>query len=55
MSSTNATASTADDQAAAIAAMLAALPPLDRMALVSIWIETLIYGMFPVAEVNVPH
>ncbi len=45
----NATATTPalspDDQAAAAAAaMLAALPPLDRMSLISIWIETLLYG-----------
>ena len=35
---------TADEQAAAIAALLASLPPLDRMSLISIWIETLLYG-----------
>lgn len=47
-SAANATATTgssADSQAAAIAAMLASLPPLGRMALVSIWIETLLFGM----------
>ncbi|KAI0794048.1 hypothetical protein C8Q74DRAFT_1365574 [Fomes fomentarius] len=35
-----------DEQAAAaVAAMLAALPPLDRMGLISIWVETLLYGI----------
>lgn len=34
----------AGDPAAAAAALLAALPPLDKMSLVAIWIETVLYG-----------
>ncbi|KAI0629131.1 hypothetical protein C8Q77DRAFT_307220 [Trametes polyzona] len=33
------------DPAAAAAALLAALPPLDKMSLVAIWIETVLYGI----------
>ncbi|OJT02888.1 hypothetical protein TRAPUB_6558 [Trametes pubescens] len=35
----------AGDPAAAAAALLAALPPLDKMSLVAIWIETVLYGI----------
>lgn len=34
----------AGDPDAAAAALLAALPPLDKMSLVAIWIETVLYG-----------
>ncbi|KAI0657974.1 hypothetical protein C8Q70DRAFT_918454 [Cubamyces menziesii] len=37
-------ANSTSDQAAAAAAALAAIPPLDKMSLVAIWIETLLYG-----------